>query len=672
MGFHIDPNDLKEDELDYELLAREYKIDDVSHRSKLATLIQCFKKEKSGKSSPPGIGSSPYTTESDIESCDKIISEINDIVQDENSTKDNIKSAFSRMSHVNLRLLRINAIEKEHRSELQRLESLWESLATLSIWPTRATKNTQVFPQSNVPPSDILDTASQLHSSIQNIEDSLSEDGAKSIAAQKEAINKSKKTHQQHVEFRRSTDRLEHWSASRPIDAFQCSDHSTTTTSVHTPVVTHRHNPLNTSASTYASTSSHPFVFPPTTSGFDNQSMIPRSQAVSTFDLPNMRYSAAHTNPTFRHSYHGTAHTHTGSFFPVPSDIPHESNQLFDSYIHRQHQINNNATQSNNSDINNLVTALITALNGRDNAQNRSNSDRRVPINQWKVTFSGDEPKVLKTDTNLFDFLNMVELYRKSDNMSEEELLHRIPHLLSGSAREWLSMNYHRIDTWHSFVTLIKKRFISADFDSVLLSEIMNYKQKKSESIGKFISTMQSKFRAMAEPPSPAIILRIIKSNLSFDNAMAASVLQINTIDELENIIKCRESVRNTQLAYKAHINNARPSVNEINSNQFDDSSSSVDTSEDDSEVNAIDNKRFTPNNKFRQKDTNIDKSVPKPGIICYNCRQEGHDFNHCKSRKTRIFCFRCGLDNTTTPLCPKCSPPKNVLEVSDTVEGTK
>lgn len=104
--------------------------------------------------------------------------------------------------------------------------------------------------------------------------------------------------------------------------------------------------------------------------------------------------------------------------------------------------------------------------------------------------------------------------------MSEDELLHRIPHFLSGSAREWMSMNYHRIDTWHTVVTLLKKRFLSVDFDSVLLSEIMNYKQKKTEPIGEFISSIQAKFRAMAEPPSQAIILRIIKSNLSYDNAL--------------------------------------------------------------------------------------------------------------------------------------------------------
>lgn len=134
MAFHFDSNDLGDAELDYELLARNYGIADVSRRNKFFTLVQCLKKEKAWKSTPPGIGSSPHTPSIDIEVCDNIIAEVNETAQCESATREGLKRAFSQLAHVNLRLLRINATEDQDHFELQRLESLCTSLNALDTW----------------------------------------------------------------------------------------------------------------------------------------------------------------------------------------------------------------------------------------------------------------------------------------------------------------------------------------------------------------------------------------------------------------------------------------------------------------------------------------------------------------------------------------------------------
>lgn len=45
------------------------------------------------------------------------------------------------------------------------------------------------------------------------------------------------------------------------------------------------------------------------------------------------------------------------------------------------------------------------------------------------------------------------------------------------------------------------------------------------------------------------------------------------------------------------------------------------------------------------------------PGaVVCWNCKVSGHIYHQCPSPQRTLFCYKCGLPNTTTPHCPKCS----------------
>jgi len=41
-------------------------------------------------------------------------------------------------------------------------------------------------------------------------------------------------------------------------------------------------------------------------------------------------------------------------------------------------------------------------------------------------------------------------------------------------------------------------------------------------------------------------------------------------------------------------------------------------------------------------------------GLVCWNCRQEGHRYHDCKERR-KLFCSGCGIPNTYKHTCLKC-----------------
>lgn len=106
-----------------------------------------------------------------------------------------------------------------------------------------------------------------------------------------------------------------------------------------------------------------------------------------------------------------------------------------------------------------------------------------------------DETKQSKNELGIHDFLAQIEMMR--ENMSDQEMLQQIPHLLLGNARMWYTMQRHCIFNWQDFVNQIKKRFLSTDYNCLLYSELQNRNQGKFEPIGNYIAEMQGKFRGL-------------------------------------------------------------------------------------------------------------------------------------------------------------------------------
>lgn len=55
--------------------------------------------------------------------------------------------------------------------------------------------------------------------------------------------------------------------------------------------------------------------------------------------------------------------------------------------------------------------------------------------------------------------------------------------------------------------------------------------------------------------------------------------------------------------------------------------------------------------------------TAPGRQITCWKCKKSGHSFIICPLEQRNIFCYRCGFDGVTSPMCPQCvgNPNKNI-----------
>lgn len=74
-----------------------------------------------------------------------------------------------------------------------------------------------------------------------------------------------------------------------------------------------------------------------------------------------------------------------------------ESESLFSGYSQRSRQSRRNGNRRHNNNI------------------------RPVPVNNWRIQFSGDVKSTNKFDTNIFQFLKEIDLFRKAANMTEDQ-----------------------------------------------------------------------------------------------------------------------------------------------------------------------------------------------------------------------------------------------------------
>jgi hypothetical protein len=55
--------------------------------------------------------------------------------------------------------------------------------------------------------------------------------------------------------------------------------------------------------------------------------------------------------------------------------------------------------------------------------------------------------------------------------------------------------------------------------------------------------------------------------------------------------------------------------------------------------------------NQYQHQELHNPKTQTK-SILCFNCKKNGHGFKDCRTPQTRIFCFRCGQEDTYSFEC--------------------
>lgn len=167
-----------------------------------------------------------------------------------------------------------------------------------------------------------------------------------------------------------------------------------------------------------------------------------------------------------------------------------------------------------------------------------------MPVNQWRISFSGKERSDCKTDLNIHDFFEQVEMFSRAENIPEPELLRQIVHLLNGRARAWYQNVYRQVGSWNEFIRAIKTKFLPLDYHFNLLVEIENRFQRKNEPVGAFINDMELRFRSLPEALPERHQIHIISKSLLPEYTMYLANVEIRTVKELEEACKRIESAK--------------------------------------------------------------------------------------------------------------------------------
>lgn len=252
----------------------------------------------------------------------------------------------------------------------------------------------------------------------------------------------------------------------------------------------------------------------------------------------------------------------------------------------------------------------------------RNNVRKSVPINQWKIQFSGDG-----VGLHLYDFLSQVALFQRSESVADEEMVFSVIHLLSGRARLWFLSVCDTFVDWADVVHALKREFLPANYDYLLFNDITNRQQRDNESFGSYITHMQALFKCLSVQLDESHKLFIVQKNLLPRYALAIAPLELRNLAELSDA--CRR------------IDNACATTNR---NTY-----SMPFSQSGEGIFAMQQNHVAP-----QQQRSYDES--RNGGKCWNCQLTGHSHRECTQQRTGVFCYKCGARGVITNRCPKCS----------------
>lgn len=212
-------------------------------------------------------------------------------------------------------------------------------------------------------------------------------------------------------------------------------------------------------------------------------------------------------------------------------------------------------------------------------------------------------------------------------------------------------------------VTAMKTEFLPPKHDFKLLTNISNRRQKSSETFAEYLNMMQSLFKHLSIPISAEQKLCIIEENMLPKYAIATSVLDIGTLDQLAKVCRRVDYAYTRSPAavpYERttdHRQNFRPgqypnrtrALHLVEtSHQSPNAASNFPGLEIGAEEDAFENQKPEDDHQMeageilemRRGANNFPFNDPQPARECYNCRKVGHSFNVCPLARGK-FCYR-------------------------------
>lgn len=261
------------------------------------------------------------------------------------------------------------------------------------------------------------------------------------------------------------------------------------------------------------------------------------------------------------------------------------------------------------SDINLLAQALNNSILQLD--ENRQSS---LPLRKWGINFS-----TKLSPTEVLDTINRIEELKSVHNVSDSKLFNGALDLFSNDSLIYYRSIKDTVTNWPELKKKLISDFIPPNYDFNLWDEVRARRQSNTESPIIFIAVMNQLFSRFANPPTIADQLSLTIANLQPFYSTALSLVPINSMEELRSSLLKLENTK---------LNNDRVTP----------------------KLDVVNLASPTPSTSGTKRGKRL---------ICWNCKQEDHDFRKCPAPVGK-FCFSCGEPNVTYSQCPRHKNSKN------------
>lgn len=305
---------------------------------------------------------------------------------------------------------------------------------------------------------------------------------------------------------------------------------------------------------------------------------------------------------------------------PEEIDINTFKKESYATCLEMEAELEDRVKQNN---LNNTATLNLSNVTSVSYAS--TSSQKAIPVYKWGITFDGE------SSSSLLAFLDRVDELSIARHVDKADLFPSAVDLFSGKALMWFRSIRNSVNDWDSLVALLKKDFLSENYDDDLWEEIRNRQQGRNEPITIFIAQMETLFNRLSKVPSELTKVKYIKKSLLPYYVRQLALSEINTVTELHQL--CRRLETASQVSNRVKTN--------CKLNLLETENASVDT--DYASHTTVDKKNHRPRNDN------------KKSISCWNCHQPNHTYQHCTLKRNK-FCYKCGKANVTTASCPSCS----------------
>lgn len=149
-------------------------------------------------------------------------------------------------------------------------------------------------------------------------------------------------------------------------------------------------------------------------------------------------------------------------------------------------------------------------------------------ISKWGIKFTGDDK------SSASDFILRVRDFATSRRVTEGEILTSLAELLDGTALKWLRTRQEPFNSYSDFVQSFLADFQPFYLNDSRIDVIKKRLQQPGEKIVNYITFMRNEFLTLAQIPTEAAQLKIIKKNLLPKYIAALALHQFTSLDELK------------------------------------------------------------------------------------------------------------------------------------------